>query len=205
MNQDWKPVAGALLGSWPSQVSSWGREALAAFFAELEARGVSPDRALVAIRSHDGAFPPSAGELAALARCDPSQPTFVECYALIYGRGGILRARPAESTFADEGERGRAYRAAQRARAATMHPLVGSFVDRYGLDRLELLPLNDPEWGDAKRRDLEAAWDAHVEANEGRLVRAIAERRGDGLARLDPLSSLPGAERFPLRQIGDGR
>jgi hypothetical protein len=80
---DWKPVATALLGSWPSQVASWGREALAAYVAELEARGVRPEAALVAIRScpAEQKFPPSAPELAALARRDPSRPTFDEANA----------------------------------------------------------------------------------------------------------------------------
>jgi hypothetical protein len=156
--------------------------------------GYSAEQLMTVIRAlvaRGQVFGPTPGEIVAEIRCDPSRPTFVEAYALIYGKGGILRARSAESTFGDEGERGRAYRAAQRARAAGMHPLVASFVDRYGLDRLEVLPLNDPEFGDAKRRELERSWDDHVEAMEGRDVRALASgRRGEGLARLDPLSAL---------------
>lgn len=67
---DWRPVAQALLGSWPQQVTSWGREGLAAYLAELEARGISPEAALQAIRSWPAGsdFPPSAPNLAARAR-----------------------------------------------------------------------------------------------------------------------------------------
>ena len=63
---DWKPVANALLGTWPSQVNSWGPEVLAAFCAELASRRVSPMQALLAIRSYDpdADFPPSAAKLA---------------------------------------------------------------------------------------------------------------------------------------------
>ena len=90
--QDWKPFTLALIGSWPSQVNSGGRETIAAYVAELEARGVSPDAALVAIRSSDGEFPPSAGKLAAAARTDPSAPTFDELLGGLYAPGGVVRA-----------------------------------------------------------------------------------------------------------------
>lgn len=138
-------------------------------------------------------FGPTPGEIVSLIRKDAAKPTFIETYRLIYGAGGILRARPQESSFADLGERGRAYRQAQRDRAATMHPLVASFAERYGFDRLEGLELNDPDYGDAKRRELERQWDEHCDAMEGRDLAAIALPRSDrgGLARLDPLSALP--------------
>ena len=182
-------------------------------FAEVQAgvyrtllEGHSADEVLTVIRAlvaRGQVFGPTPGEIVAEMRSDPSAPTFIEAYALIYGRRGILRARPNVTTFADEGERGRAYRAAQRARAATMHPLVADFCERYGYDRLELLEVNDPTWGDAKRRELEGAWNTHVERLGERGVRAIAERRGDGLARLDPLSVVRPPVPAP-RQVGSG-
>lgn len=136
-------------------------------------------------------FGPTPGEIVALIRSDPSAPTFIEAYRLIFGHKGILAAKPAERWFADAGEMGRAHRQAQRARAGEMHPLVASFVERYGYTRLEELELNDPEYGDAKRRELERQWDAHCEATEGRDLAAMALPRGEGgLRRLDPLSAL---------------
>lgn len=189
----WHQVGRSLLGSWPDRIAAWGEEGIAAYVTELEARGVTPEQALTAIRSCPAGqnFPPSAPELAGLAHKDPSAPTFIEAYRLIFGHKGILAAKPAEKWFADQGEMGRAYRQAQRDRAGEMHPLVASFVERYGYARLEDLELNDPEYGDAKRRELERQWDEHCEATEGRDLAALALPRGDGgLRRLDPLSAL---------------
>lgn len=189
----WRDVGRALLGSWPDRVAAWGEEAIAAYVEELGARGLTPERALAAIWAcpAEQKFPPSAPELLGLARHDPSKPTFVEALRLIYGVGGILRARPAETSFADEGERGRAYEQAAYKRAAEMHPLIASFVGRYGLDRLRALELDHPDYGDLKRRDLEAAWNAHVEAMDGRdLAALVLHPRGEGLHRHDPLAAL---------------
>lgn len=191
---EWEPVAAAILGSWPGTITRWGTDAFTAYLGELQARGLTPERVVLAVRTWPAGsdFPPSAPNLAAAARVDPTRPTFVEACALIYGRGGILRARPRTSTFADMADRQRAYREAQRARAATFHPLVESFaVDRYGLDRLAALEIDHPEWGEKKRAELERAWDAHLVAMEGRETLALVSgRRGDGLGRLDPLAVL---------------
>lgn len=64
----WDDVATELLGSWPSVVSSWGREAIAAYVGALQSRGLTCDAALVALRRADGAFPPSAGEVTKTAQ-----------------------------------------------------------------------------------------------------------------------------------------
>jgi hypothetical protein len=189
----WRDVGRALLGSWPDRVAAWGEEAIAAYVEELGARGLTPERALAAIRScpAEQRFPPSAAELLGLARHDPSTPTFPEVLRLIYGTGGILRARPAETSWPDEGERGRAYNEAARKRAAELHPLVASFVDRLRFDWLRNLELDHPDYGDIKRRDLAAAWDAHVETMDGRdLAALVMHPRGEGLHRHDPLSAL---------------
>jgi len=65
---DERDVARALLGSWPGTVSAWGREGIAAYLSELEARGAHPEAVLLAIRSWPPAeFPPSAPSLARAA------------------------------------------------------------------------------------------------------------------------------------------
>lgn len=193
----WHRAGRALLGSWPERVASWGEEGIAAYVEELQARGVSADAALTAIRScpADQRFPPSAPELAALARRDPSQPTGAELLTLIYGRCGVLRARPA---YPDGGWSGNEFSVerddVQQARAFELHPLLGAFVRAYGLDRLRMLQIDDPDWGEKHRRDLTADWERFVEANEGREVASlVAGRRGDGLRKLDPLRALSAA------------
>ena len=47
----WSRVARALLGRWPNQVAQWGEEGIAAYIEELQADGLTPDVALVALRS----------------------------------------------------------------------------------------------------------------------------------------------------------
>lgn len=112
---------------------------------------------------------PSVSEFLADARRDPSQPTFDEMLILL--RKAMKAADPFE-------------------RLAREHPLVGSFVKRQGWDRLRLLPLDDPDWGEKTRRELREAWDRHVETFDGREVAALASGDRDGLRQLDPLAAL---------------
>ena len=186
-----RAVARALLGSWPGTVTAWGKDAFAAYIDELRARGLTADRVLVAVRTWPAGsdFPPSAPNLAAAARNDPSKPTFEEAYRLIYGPGGILRAQPVDRTFPDGVSMARAYNEARTVRAGEVHPLVGSFAVRFGLERLGALEVDHPEYGGLKRKELREAWDRHCEAMEGRDVAALVsgERRGE-LGRFDPLA-----------------
>ena len=203
-----REVGQVLLGSWPGTVSAWGREAIAAYLGELKARGLSAEEVVFAVRSWPAGsdFPPSAPNLAAAARKDPSKPTFDEMVALVYGPRGVLRARPSESSWADEGERGRAYNRAALERARELHPLVGSFVARYGVERLRMLELDHPEYGALKRRDLLASWEAHVEAMGKRDVALSIAGRGRGeLSRVDPLAALGvRVDPDPRLRIGSG-
>lgn len=197
---DWKPVGTALLGSWPAQVAGWGREGIAAYVAELERRGVRPEDALGAIRSCDGEFPPSAGRLAALARRDPSAPSFAEAFTLIFGRGGLLSARP-RGAFATDCQRRQAEQQAVAQRAATLHPLIAGFARAYGVARLRQLQVDEPEYGGIVRRDLQREWEEFVAATDRRHVAALTAGgdRRDGLRGLDPLAAL-GAGRRELVQ-----
>jgi hypothetical protein len=189
----WHEVGQGLLGSWPSQVAAWGAEAIAAYVAELGARGLTPDVALVAIRSCPASqkWPPSAPELAGLARRDPSVPTASEMITLIFGRGGVLSARTKIRKGSwDAGERDQADRDAMLEWLADMHPLVASFADREGLDRLRGLNLDDVEFGGARRRMLEQRWGEHLEAMENRDVALLTAGRRGEMAKLDPLAAL---------------
>lgn len=204
---DWKPVATTLLGSWPSQVGSWGRDALAAYLTELEARGVTPEQAIVAIRSCDGdqKFPPSAPELAALTRLDPSVPTFTEAYALIRQ---ALKAwnRPLTGDYSNEAEMLHARERNVEQSLERVHPMVRSFVAQYRLSELQriVIEISDERFGAARRRELERAWAAHREAQDGRSVAAIASGRRGELGAFDPLEVLRHGFVGPPRQIGSG-
>lgn len=199
---DWPDVAEALLGSWPTQVAGWGRKGLAAYGSELRARGVSPEMALVAIRAcpSSQAFPPSAPELAALARCDPGQPTAEEIEQIIFGQGGVTSARlAAGAEFANEAAMLSATDDARQARAWEVSPMVGAFVQTFGLGRLRRLQLEHPQFGHSQRKELREAWERFVISQAGRETHAIARGRRGELGRPDLLGSIPGA---PHRQIG---
>lgn len=191
---DWRPVALALLGSWPDRVAAWGPEALAAYSAELEARGVSPEAALVAIRScpADQRFPPAAPELAALARRDPMTPTFEEALAQI--RLVCAARTVVVKGWWGAGERDRLDEQArcERAQRPDIHPLVASFVKDCGAAWLRGLGLDDPEnrHRQARRVDLEKRWTKHAERIEEREVAALAGRHRRGLARPDVFAAL---------------
>jgi hypothetical protein len=170
---DERDVARALLGSWPNQVASWGREALAAYLAELAARGVSPDAALVAIRSCPAGqkFPPSAPELAALARQDPERPTFDEAFQGIYGPGGVFGVKRS---------------------GVTVSPWVTAFVDWFGRDRLRMLEVDCEVEGKWRRRELRESYEQFLEVAEGRVVAQIARSGRGTLGRVDPLTAVGG-------------
>lgn len=168
----WPRVGRALLGSWPERVASWGEEGIAAYVEELQARAVTPDAALVAIRSCPATqkFPPSAPELAALSHNDPERPTPEEMYQQVYGPGGVFGVRRS---------------------SVVVSPWVLAFVKSYGRERMRMLEVDHDEYGGAKRRELREAYERFLAANEGRGIAAIAAgRREEGLARLDPAAAL---------------
>lgn len=189
----WAQVTQVLLGSWPSQVATWGREGIAAYVAELQARGVSAAAAIVAVRSSSSAFPPSAGELAELARRDPDDPLWPEVQQLIFGRGGVLAARTqVRKGWWEPGERDALDDEEASKRAASLHPLIAAFVESQGVERLRRLDLADPEFGEARRRTLAREWEEFCDVTERREIAAVVRRRvGGGLRSLNPAGSLP--------------
>ena len=159
--------------------------------------GIEPEPAIAAVRQlvHEGqTFRPKPGEIAKLARRDASCPTFEEAYELMFGRAGALRARPAAGQVFG-GTHAEAERALQQSkrdavleRAAGMHPLVRSFIELQGVERLLTLPVEDPDYGELRRTELRDAWDRHVQAGEIRQVAALAA--GSDPRHLDPLAAL---------------
>jgi hypothetical protein len=164
-DERWRGFIRALLGSWPSQVASWGEEGIAAYVAEVQARGVGPEDAIGAIRASTSSFPPSAGELAKLARSDPSRPSFQEAYQTIYGAKGITWSHYRERALAQA------------------HPFVRAFAESYGIDRLGMLEVNHDTYGGAVRRDLERAYEGFAERFDQRELVSVRQGR---LGRINP-------------------
>lgn len=188
---DWEGFCSLLEHGWPGEFTPGAANAYRVLLD-----GPDPDATVAALKRllHAGQrFRPSAAELLEEVHRDPGQPTFDEAFALIFGPGGALHARPEQRTWAHQGERQRLFTAAIRERLAGMHPLVGAFGQRMGIDYLRELDINDPDYRELRRRDLRAAWDRHVEAFAHREVAALAagEPRGElGLHRFDPLAAL---------------
>jgi hypothetical protein len=64
--------------------------------------------------------------------------------------------------------------------------------------------LDDPDYGELRRKELRGGWDRHVEAFDGRNVALLAAGpRHAGLRQLDPLAAL-GLGREPVPALEEG-
>jgi hypothetical protein len=194
-DRDWAAICALIGGWWPQP---FGADEATSWRVALD--GYEPAAVIAALHVAlaDG------GEYRSLPRViralvdDPSRPTADEALAAIYGRGGVLRARPPYPPggwTGDEFER--AQSACTLARADEIHPLVGAFVRARGLHTLRRLPVDDPEWGWRHRQQLADDWARHCATMAGRDLAAITAPRGTrGLARFDPAAAIgirPGA------------
>jgi hypothetical protein len=217
MSPEWKLFFDLLDNGWPGELTPGQADAYEATLGTPDARVLAALNRLL----HAGArFRPSPAEILGEARNDPSIPTFDEMLRLVFGKDGILAARPplrgspADVIAAWEaGEewdtadvnggawlghtRAEATDAVQLERAAESHPLIASFVQRLTLQRLRGYNVAPEQGEDGKRidtwdlRDLRIAWGHHCEAVTGREVAALAAGTGRrGLAQLDPLAVL---------------
>lgn len=149
-------------------------------------------------------FRPMPGEIVQAINGDVSVPTFAEFHTMIYGYDGVMTAGKrgvndlrrrqmleTGSTWLDDGQRKREFNQAAQAHADRLHHVVGSFVARYGVRRLQNLEIDDLEYGAIRRRDLEREWAEHVEVSGHRDAASVAagERRGE-LGRFDPVAYL---------------
>lgn len=143
---------------------------------------------------------PSVSEIVAAIGTDPARPSFAEAVQLIYGPGGVLRARPAQRTWRDERERRRLTDEAATQRAAGMHPLIGAFVAAQGLDHLRATNLEDPEWGPARRAAMQREFVEFAGRVDDRQAAALAigAPAREGLHRFNPLAALGMTDRREL-------
>jgi hypothetical protein len=189
IRDEWLVIAGWVDEWWPAKFESSAEDAWFVALEGFEAQDVI--ESLRAMLARGGTFRPSVAEVIGQIRRDPAVPTAAEMITLIFGRGGVLSARTQIRKGSWEaGERDQADRDAMRERLADMHPVVASFVDREGLDRLRALNLEDAEFGGARRRMLEQRWGEHLEAVESREVAVLTSGRRGEMAKLDPLAAL---------------
>ena len=172
----------------------FGEIAAATYLTLLE--GHSAQDVLTAIREMVAAgqvFGPTPGEIAARITADPSLPSAEEAFTMIYGKGGVIRARLTPGgSYGSEAEMLGARDEVRVKRAWELHPMLGAFVESFGIRELSMLEVEDPEWGGARRKQLREAWERHCEVNAGRGVAALARGRRKGLRQFDPLVALGG-------------
>lgn len=167
-DDQWTTFCALLEEWWPGDFDESAR---AAWRVALD--GTAPadvSRAAQVLLLKGNRFRPSASEFLAELRRDPSALTFDEALIL------IRRAL------------GRSYTVQEAMDELASYPVVQSFAFRQGVDRLRLLPIDDPEWGEKHRRTLDDAWQRHVETTDDREIGALVE--GGSLRQLDPLASL---------------
>jgi hypothetical protein len=197
----WRDVTRALLGTWPSQVAVWGEDGISAYTAELAARGVDPERALLAIRAYDpdADFPPSAAKLAQVARRDPGAPSGQEVVQILWGLGGVMHARASYPAGGWRGsDRDAADDQARLDRATDFHPRVVAFIGSVGIDALKNRDPRNEQYGEANRNWICREWDSFSEKADERGVAELLAGQT-----LDPLAALK--RRGGLRQIEGGR
>lgn len=190
--ETWDAFCGLIDEGWPG---TFDEKAARSWRVLLD--GVEPGQAVAAMRRllfTGQRFRPSASELLGELRRDPGAPTFEEAYRLIFAPGGVLAARPGNGgpvTYSSEADRRALLNQAATDRAAELHPLVAGFVARQTPARLRALEVDDPDYGELRRKELRDSWDRHVEAFTGRETAALAAGTGrTGLRQLDPLASL---------------
>lgn len=166
----WDAFAALVAAAWPGAFDEATRAAWRILLDDLEPDVAAAVLKRLVIEGHT--FRPSASEFYAATRRDPSRPTFDEALVLI--------RRALTATVETAGALGR----------LAGQPLVRAFLERQGVARVRMLPLDCPDWGEKTRRELREGWDRHVEAFEGREVAALASGRADGLRQLDPLTAL---------------
>lgn len=177
-------------GGWPGDFTTNDEDAYYYLLNDHTATDIM--RALKALRHQK--FRPSASEISnVLTPTKAATPTFDEMFTLLFSQRGALAARDEQST---------------RERLTKMHPLVESFAERQGIQRLKELPIHDPDNGHWRLKELRHAWAAHLDAFEGRELVAIATGTNrDGLRQLDPLTALTSTSPDPAaglpRTTGD--
>ena len=130
------------------------------------------DRVLFAVQAlieRGSHFRPSVAEVVAAINADSGLPTWAEACRVLFG--------PKSITW-------------EPWRQRDTHEVIDLFVASQGLDRLQTLPLNDPDWGHVELRLLGEEYDQHVQRylerkREHRAVEALGRPRSGELGRPD--------------------
>jgi hypothetical protein len=171
--QQWA-VFCSLLSTWPGQFTDDQAMAYRILLDDLD-----PAAALFALKSmtYGGArFRPSPAEIAhGASGGETDRPSFEEALAVIRR---VVPIRPDDAAL---------------ERAEQAHADIAAFIRAFGLDQLRQYPIDDPEYAQLRRRDLEAAWARFCERADVRAAAGLAlgaRSRRAALERFDPLRAL---------------
>jgi hypothetical protein len=175
--EQWAPIEQLLANGWGSP--RWTQAAASTYRAVLAGR--DPEQVTLAIFrliERGGPYRPSIAEVVASINVDAGVPMWSEAYTAIIGICWDPR------------------------RLDGVHEVVRLFVQAKGLNRLQTLPLNDPNWGHVEQKRLGDEYAQFVERyqerqREGRALEALGRSTRGELAKPDYLAALsdePGAD-----------
>ncbi|HEX7088708.1 MAG TPA: hypothetical protein VF192_01150 [Longimicrobiales bacterium] len=188
-DDEWAIVEETLMLAFPdTERNRWDAESSMRSY-RIIIGDVPPAAVLVALRrlalESEGKWRPSAGDILRVLNEDPERPTFED----------MIAALKAACKYPAGGRR--------EARAQREHALIAGFIVPR-LERLVMLRLDDPEYGELRRKELRMEWDAFVEAQEGRERHLLAGGRRNELGRLEPLRALGLTPPAGELEAGDG-
>ncbi len=184
---EWQQLAALLENGWRGGFDDERSAAYFVFLGRYDA--VEVERALHVLVRTGKPFIPAVAEIVQAIEQDPSVPSWAEAYRMIFGARGVLCARAPAGTPVEQ-RRGAEERAALD-RAAESHPLLAPFVASEGVQRLRMLPVDDPDWGEVERRRLGEQWAEFLARVEGRRRRGLAVEAAS-------VRSLSGPRRLPM-------
>jgi len=183
---EWDGIAALLDNAWRGGMDDDRADAYFALLSDYP--GAQVMAALKRLTLVGGPFVPTVPEIVQAITADEKSQALTFDEALVIMRHAWKADTPSGS-YADETAMATAKGKAVMARL-TDYPLIRAFVERQGLQRLLHNQLDDPDWGERTRRDLEASWHKHCAAFDGREITALASGRRDGFRQVDPLASL---------------
>lgn len=193
--EEWQQLAALLENGWRGGFDDERSAAYFVFLGRYDA--VDVERALHVLVRDGKPFIPAVAEIVQAIEQDPSVPSWPEAYRMIFGPRGVLCARAPRGTA--PGERRRFEEQAAIDRAAGLHPLLAPFVAAEGVQRLRMLPVDDPDWGGLERRRLGERWTEFLSRVEGRRRQGLAIEAASvwslsGPRRLDPAALVAGVD-----------
>ncbi len=156
-NDEWRTVCGLMENAWTGGLTEDKRDAYRVFLGKLDADRVLA--ALHALAEEGKPFLPAAPEILRAVRDleEPPVPAWSEVWPRL--RKALWKPTEAEAI----------------AYVEELHPMVAAFLKAEGWQRLREQPLNDPDYGTLRLRDLEQRWSEFVD------VAAARRRQGHAL------------------------